>query len=68
MDFTKIVPADWDSPCREFSNGGLGIVLVLTVFLGIDFSFASTGSAFQLYVKINIDRLGLADDGQPGQD
>ena len=29
MNFTKIVKADLDSPCRELSNGGLGIVVAL---------------------------------------
>ena len=36
MDHTKINPADLDSPCREFSNGGLGIVVALLVFWQID--------------------------------
>ena len=37
MNFTKIDQADLDSPRRELSNGGLGIVVTLTVFSGIDF-------------------------------
>ena len=32
MDHTKIVQADLDSPCRELSNDGLGIVVALSVF------------------------------------
>ena len=32
MDFTKIDQADLDSPRWELSNGGLGIVVALTVF------------------------------------
>ena len=31
MNFTKIVKADLDSPRRELSNGGLGIVVILLV-------------------------------------
>ena len=37
MNFTKIEQADLDSTRRELSNGGLGIVVVLTVFSGIIF-------------------------------
>ena len=37
MDFTKIVKADLDSPCRELSNGDLGIVVALPVCSGNDF-------------------------------
>ena len=50
MDQTKIVPADLDSPHRELSNGGLGIVVALLVRRGIDFSCASTGDPIQLYL------------------
>ena len=32
MTFTKMVKADLDSPRRELSAGGLGIVAALTVF------------------------------------
>ena len=35
MDHTKIVQADLDSPRRELSNGGLEIVVALSVFSGI---------------------------------
>ena len=31
MDFTKITKADLNSPRRELSNGGLGIVVNLLV-------------------------------------
>ena len=37
MHPTKIVTADLDSPRRELSNGGLGIVVALLVRPGIDF-------------------------------
>ena len=37
MAFTKIVPADLDSPRRELSNAGLGIVVALLVRQGNDF-------------------------------
>ena len=38
MNVAKIYTADLDSPCRELSNGGLGIVVPLPVRSGIDFS------------------------------
>ena len=38
VDFTKIYQADLDSPCQEFSNGGLGFVVDLLIFLVIDVS------------------------------
>ena len=38
MNFTKIDQADLDSPHRELSNGGLGIVVALMFFLGLFFS------------------------------
>ena len=34
-DFTKVVKAGLDSPRRELSNGGLGIVVALSVFPAI---------------------------------
>ena len=39
MNLTKIVKADFDSPCPELSNGGLSLknVVALSVFLAIDF-------------------------------
>ena len=37
MNFTKIVKPDLDSPCRELSNGGLGIVVTLLACQKIDF-------------------------------
>ena len=37
MNCTKIDQTGLDSPRREFSNGGLGIVVALTVLGGIDF-------------------------------
>ena len=49
MNFTKIVKADLDSPRRELSNGGLGIVVALSGFLAIDFVCVSTGGPIQLY-------------------
>ena len=32
MNQTKLNQADLESPCRELSNGGLGIVVALLVF------------------------------------
>ena len=40
MDRTKIAKADLDSLRRELSNGGLEIVVALSVRSGIDFSCA----------------------------
>ena len=37
MNFTEIDPTDLNSPCRELSNGGLGIVVALLVFWQIIF-------------------------------
>ena len=37
MDDTKLDPEDLDSPCRELSNSGFGIVVALPVCRGIDF-------------------------------
>ena len=48
MNHTKMYPKDLDSPRREFSNGGLRIVVALAVFLGIDISSVYTGEAIQL--------------------
>ena len=40
-DHTKIDRSDLNSPCRELSNGGLGIVVTLLVCRKINFSCAS---------------------------
>ena len=40
-----------NSPRRELSNGGLGIVVTLLVACQINYLCASTGSAIQLYVS-----------------
>ena len=48
MNFTKVVKADLDSPRRELFDGGLGIVVALSIFPAIDFSCAYTGRAIQL--------------------
>ena len=48
MGRTKIDTADLDSPRRELSNGGLGFVVALSVFSGIDFSCAYQGLPIQL--------------------
>ena len=37
MTFTKLGQADFDSPCRELSNGDLGIIVALLVCSGIVF-------------------------------
>ena len=52
MGLTKIYTADLDSIRRELSNGGLGIVVALTVFSGIDFSCVDRGGPIQLYVSV----------------
>ena len=44
MNFTKILETDLDSPCRDLSNGGLGIFLALLVCWGVIFSCACTGA------------------------
>ena len=48
MNFTKIVKADLDSPRRELSNGGLGIVVALLVHWQIIFLSARIGRPIQL--------------------
>ena len=45
---TKIAQLDLNSPRRELSNGGLGIVVTLLVAYQINYSCASAGSAIQL--------------------
>ena len=50
MNFTKIDQADLDSPRRELSNGGLGIVVALLVRWGINFLSARIGHPIQLYI------------------
>ena len=42
MTFTKIDPADLDSPRRELSNGGVKIVVALLVHWQINFLSAQT--------------------------
>ena len=49
MNLTKTVKADFDSLRRELSNGGLRIVVALSVFSRINFSCVSTGGPIQLY-------------------
>ena len=48
MGHTKIYTADLDSPRRELSNGGFGIVVALSIFSGINVSHVSTGGPIQL--------------------
>ena len=50
---------DLDSPCREFSNGGLESVTTLLVCWQIDYSCASTGKAIQLYIQIMSVRYNI---------
>ena len=54
MNFTTIDPADLNSPRRELSNGGLGIVVALLVRWQNDFLSAHIGYPIQLrrYVAI----------------
>ena len=48
MTFTKIDPADLDSPRRELSNGGLKSVVALLVRSQINFLSARIGRSIQL--------------------
>ena len=50
MSFTKIVKADLDSSHWTLSNGGLGIVVALSVFQQLIFVCAFTGGPIQLYL------------------
>ena len=49
MNVTKIVKTDLDSPRRELSDGGLGILVVLLFFPEIVFLSARIGRLIQLY-------------------
>ena len=49
MTFTKIDPADLDSPRRELSNGGLKSVVTLLVCWQIISLLARIGRLIQLY-------------------
>ena len=53
-DHRKIDPADLNSPRRELSNGGLGIVVALLVRWQIVFLSAYTGGPIQLYSEMTI--------------
>ena len=50
MNFTKIVKADLDSPRRELSDGGLGIVVALTFFRQLIFRVFLLGVQFSCTV------------------
>ena len=50
MDFTNIDQEDLDSPRRELSNGGLGVVVTLTVFFENCFF---VGSYWTSYPAVN---------------
>ena len=50
MTFTKLDQAGLDSPRRELSNAGLGIVVPLLVRWQINSVWASTGGSIQLYL------------------
>ena len=52
MTFTKIDPADLDSPRRELSNGGLKSVVALLVRWQIDSLSARIGRSIQMYHKV----------------
>ena len=56
MDDTKPYPEDLDSPCRELSNGGLGLVVALLVCPGINFR------VFLLGVQSSCTRLKNYED------
>ena len=53
ISFTEIDTAYLDSPRRELSNGGLGIVVALLVHWGVNFLCVSTGSQSNPTVKRN---------------
>ena len=61
MNFTKIVSADLDFPRQKLSNGGLGIVVALSVFLAIDFLFVYAG----VQSSCNIVAVVMADRRPP---
>ena len=43
MNFIEIVKVDLDSPRRELSNGGLGIVVALSIFRELIFRMRALG-------------------------
>ena len=57
MHRAKIYTAELDSPRQEFSVRRLGFVVALSVYSGINFSYASTGGAIQLYVHSVVGRI-----------
>ena len=59
MTFTKIDPADLDSPRRELSNGGLKSVIALLVRRQIIFSPARIGRPTRLFAKRGICTLRM---------
>ena len=67
MTFTKIDPADLDSPRRELSNGGLKSVQTLLVRWQIIFLSARIGRPIQLYSRRdkNKNKLPLVSGFQP---
>ena len=59
MGHTKIVRTDLNSPCRELSVRGLGFVVALPVFSGINFVCAPTERAIQLLSNSGMWKLAL---------
>ena len=57
MDQTKLYQVDLDSPRRDLSNGGLGFLVALLVYSGINFLCVCSGGPIQphaLYIYICI--------------
>ena len=52
IHFTKVYPKYLDFPCRELSNGGLGIIVTLLFFSEIDFVCVYIGDPIQLYILV----------------
>ena len=48
MNFTKLVKADLDFPCRGLSNSGPGIAVALSIFLRSFFCARALGGPIQL--------------------
>ena len=53
MDHARIITANLDSPRREPSNSGLGFVVALTFFSGIDFYLPTTYIVIQIARQVN---------------
>ena len=52
MGETKLDPRDLDFPCRELSNGGLGIVVAILACWQINVSLTHIERPIQLYCSL----------------